>query len=298
MCLFFCVVRLQTFYFHRSSMLGGQLKALSLSKPQAVQLLNPTWRAAASAALLRHARSAQGFGAGVDGGLGGGFGLDSGAVSDSSAGLGLGLLRSLGADGDDDGAAAAAAAYYGKWVRQRNASAKAAAAAAADDAAAGAHAAIQQGRQQHQQQQHGRKPPLKPGKKQSGKGAAGARGAAAQRGGLGVYYHSQGANALGRAELSAAGDDEVDEDYQRVSQTICFYYYGICSLHSEVAYTQEQQKACPIPAAVCVSTCVPPTTRQVPLEEAPLMHSFTHCCMRHADVLVAFVHDHHAALKP
>jgi hypothetical protein len=33
-----------------------------------------------------------------------------------------------------------------------------------------------------------------------------------------VYYHSQGANALGRAELSAAGDDEVDEDYQRVSR--------------------------------------------------------------------------------
>jgi hypothetical protein len=66
------------------------------------------------------------------------------------------------------------------------------------------------------------KPPLKPGSKPTGKGAAGSRGGlgvAAPRGGLGVYYHSQGANALGRAELSAAGSDEVDEDYQRVSRS-------------------------------------------------------------------------------
>jgi hypothetical protein len=205
------------YYFHRSSLLGSHLKDLGLTKPQATQVLNPSWRTA-----LQHASrmaSQQGLGAGADSGLGFSSGPDSGAVSDSSAGLAL--LCSL--DGEDAGAADAymvggfaAAAAAAQDGRKRGASAKAAAAAAATS----------KGRQlqQQQQQQRGLKPPLKPGAKAAaGKGAAAAGGAAAGgfpvagRGGLGVYYHSQGANALGAAEMGSSCDDEVDEEYQRVS---------------------------------------------------------------------------------
>jgi hypothetical protein len=75
------------------------------------------------------------------------------------------------------------------------------------------------------------KPPLKPngGAKGAGRSAAaaGAGFPVAQRGGLGIYYHSQGANALGAAELGSGcgDDDEVDEDYQRVRRrcSLCLH---------------------------------------------------------------------------
>jgi hypothetical protein len=92
----------------------------------------------------------------------------------------------------------------------------AAAAAAAKTTTPASTQQQQQQEQQQQQQQQRKKRKRQVAGDSSGPGQRKAFPVVQNRG-LGVYYHSQGANALGKDDLAVDSDDELDEDYYRVS---------------------------------------------------------------------------------